>query len=37
MFAVALVGLGIWVAAAPSSVPWLVQPDKGGPGMMMTG
>jgi predicted metal-binding membrane protein len=37
MFAVALIGLGIWVAAAPSSVPSLVQPDKGGPGMMMTG
>ena len=36
VFAVALVGLGIWVAAAPSSVPGLVQPDKPGPAMMMS-
>ncbi len=28
--AVALVGLGIWVAAAPASVPGLVQPDSRG-------
>jgi predicted metal-binding membrane protein len=33
-FAVALVGLGIWVAASPGSVPGLVQPDSTGPGMM---
>jgi len=32
--AVAFVALGIWVATAPSSVPWLVQP---GSGMQMQG
>ena len=30
VFAVCLVGLGIWVAAAPASVPGLVQPDSRG-------
>ena len=34
VFAVALVALGVWVAAAPATVPGLVQPDKHGPGMM---
>jgi hypothetical protein len=33
---VALVGLGIWVAVAPGSVPGLVQPDKPGPAMKMS-
>ena len=28
LFAAALVGLGIWIAAAPASVPELVQPDS---------
>ena len=36
VFAVALVALGVWVAAAPTSVPGLVQPDERGPGMMMS-
>ena len=36
VFAVALVGLGIWVAVAPASVPGLVQPDETGPAMMMS-
>ena len=29
VFAVALVGVGIWVASAPGSVPGLVQPSSG--------
>jgi predicted metal-binding membrane protein len=33
--AVALVALGIWVAAAPASVPGLTQPDRAGPSMSM--
>jgi len=36
VFAVALVAFGIWVAAAPGSVPGLVQPDDEGPAMMMS-
>jgi predicted metal-binding membrane protein len=28
VFAVAFVGVGIWVASAPSSVPWLTQPNS---------
>jgi predicted metal-binding membrane protein len=35
VFAVALIALGVWVAAAPGSVPGLVQPDEHGPGMQM--
>jgi predicted metal-binding membrane protein len=35
LFAVALVALGIWVAAAPGSVPGLTQPDKA-PAMQMS-
>jgi hypothetical protein len=30
VFALALVGLGIWVASAPASVPGLVQPGSHG-------
>ncbi len=29
VFAVALIGLGIWVAVAPASVPWMHQPGMG--------
>jgi predicted metal-binding membrane protein len=35
VFAVALLGLGIWVASAPASVPWLTQPDRA-PAMHMS-
>ncbi|HST24771.1 MAG TPA: DUF2182 domain-containing protein [Gaiellaceae bacterium] len=35
VLAVALVALGIWVAAAPGSVPGLTQPDRVGPSMSM--
>lgn len=30
VFAVAFVSVGIWVAAVPGSVPWLVEPDSDG-------
>jgi predicted metal-binding membrane protein len=35
VFAVALVALGIWVAASPASVPGLTQPGGGSPSMRM--
>ncbi len=34
-FALALVALGIWIAAAPASVPAFHEPDDGGAGTMM--
>jgi len=37
VFAVALVALGIWIAAAPGSVPGLTDPDApGSPSMQMS-
>ena len=36
VFAIALVGLGVWVAVSPGSVPGLVQPDSAGPAMDMS-
>jgi predicted metal-binding membrane protein len=35
VLAVALVGLGVWVAVAPGSVPGLTQPPSNGMGMEM--